>query len=372
MLNYNCTDCVHLLLRVSRMSFKNFAFKSIMNSLYFSGSYLMLRPWSGGLGAILMLHHVCDSSDGEFAPNAHLTVSPKHLENTLQFLRRQKIDIVSMGEVVKRIANGQKSANAKPFVAITFDDGYRDNAEIAAPILRQYDAPYTIFVATGLIDGTADLWWDGLEAIIRKQDRLLIKISGAVEELDCANSDTKNQSYATLLDYLTTVFSEEEQRRWVKELAVLYKFDLEALRQNEMMSWEDLRHLAKDPLCTIGAHTIHHYALARLNEEQATKEIREGARILEAALGQKPEHFAYPYGYPAAAGTRDFGLTATLGFDSAVTTRPGVIYQDHNNHMTALPRISLNGHFQKNRYTKSLLSGLPTLLANKLRKLNVG
>ena len=353
------------------MSFKNFAFKSIMNGLYFIGSHAMMRHWSGGLGAILMLHHVRDNPASDFAPNAHLTVSPNHLESTLQFLRRQKVDIISMDEVVKRIATGQKSTNGKPFVAITFDDGYRDNAEIAAPILRQYDAPYTIFVATGLVDGTADLWWDGLEAIIRNKKRLLVKVSGIVEEIDCSSVEAKSQSYATLLEYLTTELSEEEQRSWVKELAILYKFDLDRFRQNEMMRWDELQQLAKDPLCTIGAHTIHHYALARLNEEPAAKEIREGARILEAALGQKPKHFAYPYGYPAAAGKRDFELTEKLGFESAVTTRPGVIYADHKNHMTALPRISLNGHFQKNRYTKSLLSGLPTLLANNMRKLNV-
>ena len=89
----------------------------------------------------------------------------------------------------------------------------------------------------------------------------------------------------------------------------------------------------------------------------------------DTGLGSK--HFAYPYGYPAAAGAREFELTANLGFESAVTTRPGVIYAYHKNRMTALPRISLNGHFQKNRYTKSLLSGLATLLANKMRKMNV-
>lgn len=353
------------------MSFRNFAFKSILNGLYFSGSNVLLRRWSGGLGAVLMLHHVRDNFGDEFSPNAHLTVSPDHLENTLQFLRQQNVDIISMDEAVTRIATEQKSANGKPFVAITFDDGYRDNAEIAAPILRQYDVPYTIFVATGLIDGTADLWWDGLEAIIRKQDRLLVKLSGVVEDIDCSNSDAKNRSYATLLEYLTTELSEKDQRRWVKELAILYKFDLETLRKNEMLRWDELQQLAKDPLCTIGAHTIHHYALARLNDEQALSEVREGARILEAALGQKSKHFAYPYGYPAAAGKRDFELAAKLGFESAVTTRPGVLFADHKNHMTALPRISLNGHFQKNRFTKSLLSGFPTLLANKLRKLNV-
>jgi len=353
------------------MSFRNTIFKAVMNGLYFSGSHMTLRRLSTGLGAVLMFHHVRKSKPQQFAPNAHLTVSPEFLEITLKSLRARKIDIVSMDEAMNRIQMGQKSDGGKPFVAITFDDGYRDNAEIAAPILRKYDAPYTIFVATGLIDGTADLWWDGLEAIIRKQDRILVRTARTVEEIDCSTNDAKQQSYATLLEYLTHDLSEEQQRQWVRELAALYKVDLDAARKAEMMNWREIMDLANDPLCTIGAHTIHHYALARLNDEKKMFEMREGARILESALGAAPKHFAYPYGYPAAAGIRDFELAQELGFASAVTTRPGVVYQAHQNHMTALPRISMNGNFQKNRYTKVLLSGLPTLLTNKMRRLNV-
>jgi peptidoglycan/xylan/chitin deacetylase (PgdA/CDA1 family) len=351
------------------MNLRNTAFKAIMNGLYFSGAHRLFSFKTAGLGAIVMLHHVRDSESKDYSPNAHLTVAPQSLEELLQSLRRMKIDLVSMDEAIQRTLDGHEGNR---FVAITFDDGYRDNAEIAAPILRKYEAPYTIFVATGLIEGTAWLWWDVLEEIIRRQSGLLVKIAGESVEFDCATADAKTATYNTLLAYLTNDVAEEEQRRWVSELAVLYKVDIEKMRSEEMMTWQEIRELARDPLCTIGAHTIHHYAVARLSEQDALFEMREGARILHAELGEPPKHFAYPYGYPSAAGKRDFEIAGKLDFDSAVTTRPGVIYPGHKHHMTALPRISLNGHFQATRYTKTLLCGLPTLLANKGRKLNVG
>ncbi len=350
------------------MSFKNFAFKAVMNALYFSGSHKVLRPLSGGLGSILMFHHVREAPNRDFAPNAHLTVSPKFLEATLKSLRSSNIDIVSMDEAILRIQNGQTN---KPFVAITFDDGYRDNAEIAAPILRKYNAPYTIYIASGLIDGSANLWWDGLEAIIRNQDKILVRSQAGAGEIECSTPKAKRKTYALLLEYLTNDLSEELQREWINEYAAHYNVDLNSMLQSEMMSWDEIKTLAEDPLCTIGTHTVHHYALARLEKEQAVAEISDGAQILEAALGEKPKHFAYPYGYSLAAGRRDFEIVAELGFASAVTTRPGIIYKDHQPHMTALPRISMNGHFQKTRYTKVLLSGSPTFLANKMRRLNV-
>ena len=138
------------------------------------------------------------------------------------------------------------------------------------------------------------------------------------------------------------------------------------------MNWSEIGELTNDPLCTIGAHTIHHYALARLEKTDAERQMRESAKILKSELDQAPRHFAYPYGYPAAAGQREFDLARELGFTSAVTTRHGVLYNDHKNHMHALPRISLNGNFQSMRYVDTLLSGLPTRLQNRGKKLNVG
>ena len=93
--------------------------------------------------------------------------------------------------------------------------------------------------------------------------------------------------------------------------------------------------------------------------------------MIEAALGVRPAHLAYPVGDRSAAGPREFKIASELGFKTAVTTRPGVIFRRHAGHLTALPRISLNGNFQRPRYAKVLISGAATGLWNGFRPLNV-
>ncbi len=318
-----------------------------------------------------MLHHVRDAPYQRFSPNEHLTVSPDFLDKTLNWIGKHNIDIITMDEVAIRLKDPHKSANQRRFVAITFDDAYRDNLQYALPVLEKHQAPFTIYVASGLVEGLADVWWENIEALIRQQDHLVLATAKGTIELNCDSPVNKQASYQQLLAYLTEELSEMQQREKVRELAWLYKIDLEAHRKREIMNWRELRQLSTHPLCTLGAHTIHHYALARLDQKDARLQMRESARVLEVETGEETRHFAYPYGYPAAAGPRDFQLAGELGFQTAVTTRPGVIYPEHGEHLTALPRISLNGKFQKNRYTKALVSGLPTLAMNRFERLNV-
>ena len=110
------------------------------------------------------------------------------------------------------------------------------------------------------------------------------------------------------------------------------------------MSWEELAQLAADPLVTIGAHTVNHVMLAKAPERGA---LRDGMSrsVIEASLGVRPDHLSYPVGDRTSAGPREFRIAAELGFKTAVTTRPGVLFSEHSRHLTALPRISLNGEY---------------------------
>jgi peptidoglycan/xylan/chitin deacetylase (PgdA/CDA1 family) len=112
-------------------------------------------------------------------------------------------------------------------------------------------------------------------------------------------------------------------------------------------------------------------AVATLPAEEARRQMRAGAEVMAATLGERPRHFSYPYGSACAAGPRDFGIARELGFDTAVTTRPGVLYAEHADHLTALPRVSLNGDYQALRYLDVLLSGLPFFVMNRFGRLNV-
>ena len=123
---------------------------------------------------------------------------------------------------------------------------------------------------------------------------------------------------------------------------------------------------AENPLVTIGAHTVNHVMLAKVTERTARSEMEMSRAVIEASLGRRPDHLAYPIGDPTAAGPREFRIAAELGFKTAVTTRPGVIFPAHRNHMTALPRISLNGEHQQMRYVRVLRSGAATAMWERL------
>jgi peptidoglycan/xylan/chitin deacetylase (PgdA/CDA1 family) len=111
--------------------------------------------------------------------------------------------------------------------------------------------------------------------------------------------------------------------------------------------------------------------LRKIDDDTAVRAEMEMSRsVLEAALGKRPQHLAYPVGDPTSAGPREFRIAAELGFKTAVTTRPGVIFRAHRDHLTALPRISLNGEFQRQRYLKVLMSGAATAMWNGFRRVN--
>ena len=346
--------------------------RRVLAGINFTGLDRIYQQLDSELGMILTFHHVHPHPIPKFAPNAHLTVHPQFLETVIRLLLRRKIDIISLDEACMRIESDEPPG--RRFAVFTFDDGYQDTLVHAVPILKKYDLPYTVYLAPGLIEGTADLWWEAIERVVRQQDRLMIQIPGmgmGPTELDCSNLLQKADTFQFLLDYLTNEVSEEDQRQVVRELCWIYKIDVDALMKSEIMNWQQVESLRADPNCTIGAHTLKHRALARLDLAEARDEVISGAAVLEAQTGQRPQHFAYPYGYRKAAGHRDFELLASLGFKTAVTTRGGMIFPSHREHLSALPRISVNGLYQKLRYFSPLISGLPTRLSTGMRRLDV-
>ena len=135
------------------------------------------------------------------------------------------------------------------------------------------------------------------------------------------------------------------------------------------MNWDEIRKIAAHPLVSIGSHTVNHFNLKRLTEERARREMTDVQRILEAELGETPKHMAYPYGYASAVGCREVALAKEAGYVSAVTTRHGVLRAEHADHLHALPRISINGRYQRVAHIRTMLSGITTPLANRGRML---
>ncbi|MBZ9918910.1 MULTISPECIES: polysaccharide deacetylase family protein [unclassified Mesorhizobium] len=335
--------------------------KLALNVARYTGLAPLAKPLVGGIGAILMLHRVTAKPEKPDSVNRHLNIAPGFLDAMIAGLKADGYAFVSMDEAVERIAARRKGGQ---FAAITADDAYRDNMTEALPVLEKHGAPITIYVAPGLINGTADLWWDVVEDLVNAGDRLTLTTSDGQTTIDCTSPAKKLQAIARLHTYLTSEVREEDLRAVLRELAHANGVDAGRPRVDTLMTWSEIRAIAAHPLVTIGAHTINHSNLKRLSEADARHEIVGVKSILRAELGEEPRHFAYPYGYASAVGCREVGFVRDAGYTSAVTTRHGVLRAEHAGFLHALPRISVNGRYQNLAHIRTMLSGVTTPLAN--------
>jgi len=186
----------------------------------------------------------------------------------------------------------------------------------------------------------------------------------------CRTPDEKHTAFATIYWWLRGLPTEQALRAAIHDLCSRYRVDLQKFCADLCMDWSELATLARDPLVTIGAHTVNHVMLQKVSDDEARREMAMSAAVIEAALGTRPCHLAYPVGDASSAGPREFRLAREAGFVTAVTTRPGVLFPEHLDHLTALPRIAVNGEFQRLRYLRVLLSGAATGLHNRFRRVN--
>jgi peptidoglycan/xylan/chitin deacetylase (PgdA/CDA1 family) len=347
--------------------FRNTVIRAGLEALYFSGAHVLLRPIFGGVGAIFMLHHVRPRRDAEFQPNHHLEVEPEFLRAMLAHLRTLDVDIVTMDEVHQRLSERNF---ARRFACFTFDDGYRDNRDYALPVMREFDAPLTVYVASDFAEGLGRLWWIALETVIDKATAVEAPIGGIVTRLDASTPSAKQAAFDRMHDWLRSLPGEHDVQCEISALCARHGVEEAPISRQLCLSWEELKRFADDPLVTIGAHTITHCNLARQSEEVAAFEMATSRAQIEDALQRPVLHLAYPYGDKIAAGTREFTLAKAAGFKTAVTTRPGMIFPESAAHMTALQRVSLNGNYQDERILPVLTSGAATAMWNGFRRID--
>ena len=347
--------------------FRNNVIRAGLGALYFTGAHNLLRPILSGVGAIFMLHHVRPSRDTEFQPNRHLEVAPDFLRAMLLHLRSRSIDIVTMDEVHQRLIERNFS---RRFACFTLDDGYRDNRDFALPVMREFDAPLTVHVVSDFAEGTGRLWWIALEAVIAKASSIEVAIGDAATRLDASTAAAKQAAFDRLHGWLRGLPGEHDLAREMSALCARYRVDEGAICRELCMSWDELKPFAADPLVTIGAHSITHCNLAQQTEQIAAHEMADSRARIESVLQRPVVHLAYPYGDKFAAGRREFALARAAGYKTAVTTRPGMVFPESAGHLTALPRVSLNGNYQDTRILPVLTSGAATAMWNGFRRID--
>jgi len=272
-----------------------------------------------------------------------------------------------MDEVHRRLIGRNFS---RRFACFTFDDGYRDNRDFALPVMREFEAPFTVYVASDFAEGIGKLWWIALEMVIARAAAIEAEIGGVATRLDASTPAAKQATFDRLHGWLRALPGEHDVAREIGALCARHGIDEAAICRDVCMSWDELKPFAEDPLVTIGAHSITHCNLASQTEAIASHELTVSRARIADALQRPVLHLAYPYGDKFAAGVREFALARAAGYKTAVTTRPGMVFPESADHLTALPRVSLNGNYQDTRIFSVLTSGAATAMWNGFRRID--
>ncbi len=297
----------------------------------------MIRPAfkflsSSGFGSkltTLIFHRVLEQRDELFPEE----VTREDFDAICSWLKSW-FTVVPLDEAAALLRQGRLPAGA---ACITFDDGYADNHDVALPILQRHGITATFFIATGFLDG-GRMWNDSIIESIRLTDLAEVDLSSlGLQGISCVDL-LSPQSRRAAIDALLRCIKYlpfERRAELVDEIAALLKVDLPNDLMMTRAQVRGLRHAGMG----IGAHTVGHPILARLDEVQAQLEIANGRDSLEGLLNEKVQLFAYPNGKPGRDYTqRDVDLVKGLGFSAAVSTQWGVGRSSSDPHQ--IPRFT--------------------------------
>ncbi len=295
-----------------------------LKPLWHHAGFARLARWAAGRrGAILRYHSVtADESVTLAYLDQGLMVTRNAFRAQLRYLRRF-YTVMSLEAIVDALHRG---ASLPPgAVAITFDDGYRDNYTEAYPLLRAEGMTATFYVTTGCLDGGPPLWTAKLRYMVRQTTcRSVILPPPFGGTATIAGPADRQALFTRLIVGLKNIPS-VRRRELIEELAAaLAVTDFSAL-DDIMMTWDHVRELSRNGM-TIGAHTVSHPNLPNTPSREATAEIAGSRDMIAAAIGAPAVHFSYPNGRGSAHVTEEIRtLVQRLGFRSAVTSVPGCV-----------------------------------------------
>lgn len=245
-------------------------------------------------------------------------------------------NVLPLGRAAELLAQGELPERA---AAITFDDGYEDNASVAAPILQRHGLTATFFVATDYLDGGC-MWNDVVTEAVRQCPAPVLDLSelpvagqplGRYAVADWAQKRLAAQQLTAQVKYLFP----EQRRQLVADIAGVAQARLPTAL---MMRSTQVRQLV-DMGMSVGAHTATHPILARLGRVAAQADIARSKQVLEGILQREVSLFAYPNGKPGTDYLPDtVEAVRACGFKTAVTTAWGAAGQGAD--LLQLPRFT--------------------------------
>jgi peptidoglycan/xylan/chitin deacetylase (PgdA/CDA1 family) len=246
--------------------------------------------WSGVL--VLNYHRVGDGA-GSMFDRGLWSAGADAFGDQVRFCRLH-FDIIAPDDLPYALARRRGR-----YVLLTFDDGYRDNYEVAFPILRREGVPATFFVTTGFIDSRRLPWWDEIAWMVRTSACEAIALRPWRSEPVRFDDPARENAVRTLLRAYKALPAEETEAflSAIGEASGSGRYDARILTRScdWWMTWGMLREM-KAAGMTIGGHTVSHPVLARASRDVQRREILGCGRRLAEELGEPMRYFSYPVG----------------------------------------------------------------------------
>lgn len=263
--------------------------------------------------SILLFHRVLATVDPLFPSE----VDAQRFDTLMQSVATH-FTVLPVGEAVHRLRAGNLPPRA---LAITFDDGYADNHDVALPILRRYGLPACFFVATGFLDGRR-MWNDTVIECVRNSP--VDAVDGAPFGLGHLPLNSAVQR-RTAIDALLGVIKYQTVDQRAQSIALLQALCRPTQLPDDLMMTSDQVRALHSHGMEIGAHTVHHPILRTLDAATAEREMRDSRNHLEALVDAPVSLFAYPNGRPDQDyAAEHVAITKAAGFTAAVSTANGV------------------------------------------------
>lgn len=263
-------------------------------------------------GAVVLMYHSVPSPD--LAPwiDPRNAMAPVVFREQMRHLAARR-RVVSMSRLAELLAAGETPARGT--VVLTFDDGYRDNLDVVAPILAELGLPATLYLPTAYISRGETQWVDRLYIALRTRtkDVLELDVAGVTGRWTLGDDATTRAAYAALCRGLIRANWADRERILTR---VAEQLGGSVAPPRLMLTWDEVRSFAERfPLFEIGGHTADHVDLTSHDEGVCRDEVRRCADDIERETGRRPAHFSFPYGRCSAAAR---GIVASCGFRTAV------------------------------------------------------
>jgi peptidoglycan/xylan/chitin deacetylase (PgdA/CDA1 family) len=299
--------------------------------LYWSGAGTLYVRSGGVQGAIILMYHSVARAGTERWIDSRNCISADRFEAQMAFLVRRRY-VVSMNELVDALEGGRTPPAGT--VVLTFDDGYRDTFDTAAPILARYGLPATLYLATGYVERGETQWIDRLYAIFTRRTRHDLELPG--QEPRCSNLRVESEAsraYRSVADRLL-VATWDDREALLAEVRSQLKPSGEPPRLT--LTWDEVGKLLKShPRFDVGVHTRDHVDLVTNGGDTARHEIHACVADVERELRREVAHFSFPYGRTNDELSR---IVSESGLRSAVATEPATLIRSGTNRF-AMPRL---------------------------------